>query len=132
MASLSSSSNTTQTGFVSVSIFGPLSSVSPGVAIRQVLSGESLRELESFQLLEGSPASVALALPLAHPQPPCGAWQLLMARVHTKLGSKLEFSKCSLEGQEKVMGSLCICSPGPFFRYGSQQRGGKAISATSP
>lgn len=60
---------------------GPLSSVSPGMAIRQVLSGESLRELESFQLLEDSPTSEALALPLAHPQPPFGAWQPLQAAI---------------------------------------------------
>lgn len=75
MASLGFSFNTTHPGFVSaggcrlVPLERPVVLLPLEQPIRHVLSGKSWGELESFQLLEGSLTSTALALPPPPPQP---------------------------------------------------------------
>lgn len=107
--------------------FGPVSSVSPGATIRQVLSGESLGEWESFQLLEGFLTSEALALPLAHQQPLLGASAAALSTAITSSGPANALLRVRRRSWDPFAFALQA-----HFRYGRQQRGGKAISAASP
>lgn len=76
MASLGSSFSAAQTGLFLLLLVGDIWSMSC-VSPEQPLGRYSRETLESFQLLEGSPTSGALALPPARPQPPWEPQRLL-------------------------------------------------------